>query len=79
MDWDQETAEKGGYDTFMLKEIHEQADAVADTLFDRTARGDGVDLDEEERSTSRSSPTSSASWSWPAARLSRRTDRPLRD
>jgi glutamine---fructose-6-phosphate transaminase (isomerizing) len=45
--WDQETAEKGGYDTFMLKEIHEQADAVADTLFDRTARGDGVDLDEE--------------------------------
>jgi glucosamine--fructose-6-phosphate aminotransferase (isomerizing) len=47
VEWDQETAEKGGYDTFMLKEIHEQADAVADTLFDRTARGDGVDLDEE--------------------------------
>jgi glucosamine--fructose-6-phosphate aminotransferase (isomerizing) len=47
VDWDQETAEKGGYETFMLKEIHEQADAVADTLFDRTARGVGVDLDEE--------------------------------
>jgi len=47
VDWDQETAEKGGYDTFMLKEIHEQADAVADTLFDRTARGDGVDLQED--------------------------------
>ncbi len=31
----------------MLKEIHEQADAVADTIADRTARGDGVDLDEE--------------------------------
>jgi glutamine---fructose-6-phosphate transaminase (isomerizing) len=46
--WDQETAEKGGFDTFMLKEIHEQADAVADTIFDRTARGDGVDLDEED-------------------------------
>src|SRR6185437_14300995 len=30
---------------FMLKEIHEQADAVADTIFDRTARGDGIDLD----------------------------------
>ncbi len=30
----------------MLKEIHEQADAVADTIADRTARGDGVDLDE---------------------------------
>ncbi len=32
VDWDQETAEKGGYETFMLKEIHEQADAVADTI-----------------------------------------------
>ena len=31
----------------MLKEIHEQADAVADTISDRTARGDGVDLAEE--------------------------------
>jgi glutamine---fructose-6-phosphate transaminase (isomerizing) len=48
VDWDQETAEKGGFDTFMLKEIHEQADAVADTIFDRTARGTGIDLDEED-------------------------------
>jgi glutamine---fructose-6-phosphate transaminase (isomerizing) len=47
VDWDQDTAEKGGYETFMLKEIHEQADAVAETIADRTARGDGVDLDEE--------------------------------
>jgi glucosamine--fructose-6-phosphate aminotransferase (isomerizing) len=47
VDWDEETAEKGGYETFMLKEIHEQADAVAETVFDRTARGDGVDLDEQ--------------------------------
>ncbi len=46
VDWDEETAEKGGYETFMLKEIHEQADAVADTIADRTARGVGVDLDE---------------------------------
>jgi glutamine---fructose-6-phosphate transaminase (isomerizing) len=44
IDWDEETAEKGGYETFMLKEIHEQADAVAETVADRTARGDGVDL-----------------------------------
>src|SRR5829696_7846344 len=44
IDWDAETAEKGGYETFMLKEIHEQADAVAETVADRTARGDGVDL-----------------------------------
>jgi len=47
IDWDEETAEKGGYETFMLKEMYEQADALADTIFDRTARGDGVDLDEE--------------------------------
>src|SRR3954466_15574499 len=42
--WDEETAEKGGYETFMLKEMHEQADAVAETIADRTARRDGVDL-----------------------------------
>jgi glucosamine--fructose-6-phosphate aminotransferase (isomerizing) len=47
VDWDQETAEKGGFETFMLKEIYEQADAVAETIADRTARGDGVDLDEQ--------------------------------
>jgi glutamine---fructose-6-phosphate transaminase (isomerizing) len=46
VDWDQETAEKGGYETFMLKEIHEQADALAEAIADRTARGAGVDLDE---------------------------------
>jgi glutamine---fructose-6-phosphate transaminase (isomerizing) len=47
VDWDEETAEKGGFESFMLKEIHEQADAVAEAVSDRTARGDGVDLDEE--------------------------------
>ena len=31
----------------MLKEIHEQADAVAETIADRTVRADGVDLAEE--------------------------------
>src|SRR5204863_862690 len=46
IDWDAETAEKGGFETFMLKEIHEQADALAETIFDRTARDDGVDIDE---------------------------------
>jgi glutamine---fructose-6-phosphate transaminase (isomerizing) len=46
IDWDEETAEKGGFETFMLKEIHEQADAVAETIADRTLRDDGVDLDE---------------------------------
>jgi glutamine---fructose-6-phosphate transaminase (isomerizing) len=47
VDWDQETAEKGGFETFMLKEIHEQADALAETISDRLARGTGVDLDED--------------------------------
>jgi glutamine---fructose-6-phosphate transaminase (isomerizing) len=44
VDWSQEVAEKGGYETFMLKEIHEQADAVAETIADRTASPDSVDL-----------------------------------
>ena len=47
VEWDQETAEKGGFETFMLKEIHEQADALAETISDRVARGAGVDLDED--------------------------------
>jgi glucosamine--fructose-6-phosphate aminotransferase (isomerizing) len=44
IEWDQSTAEKQGYETFMLKEIHEQADAIADTLGERVAREVGVDL-----------------------------------
>jgi len=39
VDWDVETAEKGGYESFMLKEIHEQPDAVAETVADRLAHG----------------------------------------
>jgi glucosamine--fructose-6-phosphate aminotransferase (isomerizing) len=46
IDWDAAEAEKGGHETFMLKEIHEQADAVAETIADRTVRPDGVDLPE---------------------------------
>jgi glutamine---fructose-6-phosphate transaminase (isomerizing) len=44
VDWSADVAEKGGYETFMLKEIHEQADAVAETIADRTSRRDGVEL-----------------------------------
>jgi glucosamine--fructose-6-phosphate aminotransferase (isomerizing) len=43
IDWDEEAAEKGGYETFMLKEIHEQADAVAETVADRVFE-DSIDL-----------------------------------
>jgi glucosamine--fructose-6-phosphate aminotransferase (isomerizing) len=48
IDWDEATAEKGGYETFMLKEIHEQADAVAETIADRLPGDEGVDLSELE-------------------------------
>lgn len=30
--WDAEAAEKGGFEHFMMKEIHEQPKAIADTL-----------------------------------------------
>jgi glucosamine--fructose-6-phosphate aminotransferase (isomerizing) len=47
VDWDEETAEKGGFETFMLKEIHEQPDAIAETIADRLAHPHHVDLSEE--------------------------------
>ena len=46
IDGDEAAAEKGGYETFMLKEIHEQADAVAETIADRLPGDDSVDLSE---------------------------------
>jgi glucosamine--fructose-6-phosphate aminotransferase (isomerizing) len=39
VDWDMEAAEKSGYETFMLKEIYEQPEAVAETLGDRVRHG----------------------------------------
>ena len=44
--WDIEAAQKGGYEDFMSKEMHEQADAVADTLLDRRGPGGELILDE---------------------------------
>ena len=46
--WDEDTAEKSGFPTFMLKEIHEQPDAVAETVADRLPDLDHVDLSELE-------------------------------
>src|SRR3954468_6000378 len=46
--WDEDAAEKGGYETFMLKEIHEQPDAVAETITDRLPTLEGVDLSDVE-------------------------------
>jgi glutamine---fructose-6-phosphate transaminase (isomerizing) len=48
--WDEDAAEKSGYETFMLKEIHEQADAVAETITDRLPDLDAVDLSQLELS-----------------------------
>jgi glucosamine--fructose-6-phosphate aminotransferase (isomerizing) len=42
--WDQEVAEKGGFETFMLKEIYEQPEAVAETIGDRV-RGHNLILE----------------------------------
>ncbi len=44
--WDEDAAERGGYPTFMMKEIHEQPDAVAETIADRLPNADSVDLGE---------------------------------
>jgi glucosamine--fructose-6-phosphate aminotransferase (isomerizing) len=44
--WDAGQAERGGYPHFMLKEIHEQPQAVTETLTGRLLDGDEVFLDE---------------------------------
>jgi glucosamine--fructose-6-phosphate aminotransferase (isomerizing) len=52
IDWDEEAAEKGGFETFMLKEIYEQPDAIEETIGDRIRHGrlelEGLGLDDEE-------------------------------
>ena len=45
IEWDAEAAEKGGYEHFMMKEIHEQPAAVRDTLSPRIKDG-CIDLSE---------------------------------
>ena len=51
VDWDEDAAEKQGYETFMLKEIDEQPDAVLETIGDRLYHGelqlDGLELSDE--------------------------------
>jgi glutamine---fructose-6-phosphate transaminase (isomerizing) len=52
IDWDDEGAEKGGYETFMLKEIYEQPEGLAETIGDRVRHGrlelEGLGLDDDE-------------------------------
>ena len=51
LDWDDESAEKAGFETFMLKEIYEQPDAVAETIGDRVRHGrlvlEGLGMDDD--------------------------------
>ncbi len=48
IDWSPEAAEKGGYEHFMLKEIHEQPDALRQSLLGRLGRGDTIQVPEIE-------------------------------
>ena len=45
IEWDAEAAEKGGYEHFMMKEIHEQPKIVADT-FNSVYKNEKIDLSE---------------------------------
>jgi glucosamine--fructose-6-phosphate aminotransferase (isomerizing) len=49
--WDLEAAQKGGYEDFMSKEMHEQPQAVANTLLDRRGPAGELVLDETRLST----------------------------
>jgi len=46
IDWDLETAEKGGHDDFMSKEISEQPEAIRLTLLDRRTKAGDIAFDE---------------------------------
>jgi glucosamine--fructose-6-phosphate aminotransferase (isomerizing) len=46
VEWDAAQAEKGGFDTFMLKEIHEQPAAIRDTLVGRVDQHRRLVLDD---------------------------------
>jgi len=52
VDWDEDAAERSGYETFMLKEIYEQPEGVAETIGDRVRHGrlvlEGLGMTEEE-------------------------------
>jgi len=46
VEWNLDAAEKGGYETFMLKEIHEQPKAIRETLRGRMSPGGEIQLSE---------------------------------
>jgi len=52
IDWDEEVAEREGFETFMLKEIYEQPEGFEVTIGDRVRHGhlvqDGLGMDEDD-------------------------------
>ena len=46
IDWTPEAAEKGGYEHFMLKEIHEQPEALTQAIIGRVDRKDRIRVEE---------------------------------
>jgi glutamine---fructose-6-phosphate transaminase (isomerizing) len=52
VDWDDAAAERSGYETFMLKEIYEQPEGVAETIGDRVRHGhlvlEGLGMTEDQ-------------------------------
>jgi glucosamine--fructose-6-phosphate aminotransferase (isomerizing) len=46
IDWSPEAAEKGGYEHFMLKEIHEQPEALSQSIIGRVDRSDRINVEE---------------------------------
>lgn len=44
--WNADAAEKGGYEDFMIKEIHEQPKAIKDTMTSRIVLGQAITLDD---------------------------------
>jgi len=48
VDWSPESAEKGGYEHFMLKEIHEQPTSLRQAIAGRVTRNDRIWLEELE-------------------------------
>lgn len=44
--WNADAAEKGGYEDFMVKEIHEQPKAIKDTMASRIVLGEEIKLDD---------------------------------
>ena len=44
--WNQDAAEKGGFDSFMMKEIHEQPKAIKETMLSKISMDHGIVFDD---------------------------------